>query len=920
MTKTKSTKRALLMSALALLSCVAMLVGSTYAWFTDSVTSSGNIIKSGKLDVEMYWAEGNEDPATAVWNDASTDAIFNYDRWEPGYVDAKHLQIANVGNLAFNYRLRFVANGVVSELADVIDVYYFADAKQLTRTDVSGGTYLGTVTEVLGTAKNISGSVNGMLKEGETKEITLALKMQESAGNEYQDLSVCSDFSVELIATQASFESDTFNAEYDATVSYPDAPAALVRPMTELTIDTAGSKLGMDLGEFDLDVGYQFEPTDSLAKAENSEYRYWHADFVVSADNDVPANSLALAGYYEAWCSLNDYKWVALTSPDAIKAGTEIRLVSSMAGGFTVNYEELCNYGNDGIGFRCGAVDIKDSNKGTTLTVELRLYETEEPSEANGNSHNKETGKYIVLGTFTHTFGGEYTTLEDGTVLFVGDDGDVTLYNTADVTATDYAVPAGVTALGDYAFSYNDTIETVTLPESVTALGRAFDSNTTVKTVVLNEGLEQIDSRAFKSTTALEEIVIPSTVKTIADNAFQKSGIRTIVIPATVETIGETAFGASKIETVIIEGNTSIQGYAFRGCPNLRTVYLKGDDVTFIPSTLNGRNSTWFCNGESNNPNTSDITFYVENNVVAARVKAAMGAEANNTPVIVNGTEVQYVKVASASALSTALNDATAGTTIVVLTADIKEDVAFTQKKSVSLVIDGNGKKMENASFSITARADTDDSATLTIKNFNFTTTDASRTFIESVETNYYPNNVTISNCTFEGTGAGSDVLPVSVKSANNLVIENCKANNVHSLLQNTSGWNLTVKNCEVTNAGRGMSLGTVQGATIENVKIDAGAEKYGIRMKAAYSVTTTIKDCEISAFCPVVVRGASANYNLVFDGENTMTAANTDGVWCAIGTSEYETNGSLPTAATGSVKVTLNDTTLNASGIYGAA
>ena len=54
MTKQKSTKRALLMSALALLMCVSMLIGSTFAWFTDSVTSAGNKIQAGTLDIELW--------------------------------------------------------------------------------------------------------------------------------------------------------------------------------------------------------------------------------------------------------------------------------------------------------------------------------------------------------------------------------------------------------------------------------------------------------------------------------------------------------------------------------------------------------------------------------------------------------------------------------------------------------------------------------------------------------------------------------------------------------------------------------------------------------------------------------------------------------------------------------------------------
>ncbi len=107
----KHTKRALLSSALSLLLCITMLIGTTWAWFTDSVTSAGNIIKSGTLDVEMSWADGKENPDSATWKDASTGAIFDYALWEPGYVQVRHVKIANVGTLAFKYQIAIKANG-----------------------------------------------------------------------------------------------------------------------------------------------------------------------------------------------------------------------------------------------------------------------------------------------------------------------------------------------------------------------------------------------------------------------------------------------------------------------------------------------------------------------------------------------------------------------------------------------------------------------------------------------------------------------------------------------------------------------------------------------------------------------------------------------------------------------------------------
>lgn len=640
----KTVLKALVTSALSLLLSSSMLVGATFAWFTDLAESKSNIIQTGTLQIGMYWSEGDLDVPTETstsWADASKTAIFDNKNWAPGYFEAKHIKIANEGSLDFKWQMRILANGVVSKLAEAIDVYYFEDAQKITSASLVENKKLGTLSQVLNnTYENaISAKVKGTVSvEEKFDTVTLAFKMQDDAGNQYQNLSIGTDFSVQILATQYGNGYDN-NSEFGAQ----ETPSAMVKSLAGEELDIYDATSGENLS---LDTGYQFEPTETYKQAIQSEKRYWVADFAVSADSDVAANSMMLAGYYKLYADYIEDQtgeknaWVGLTADEEIKANTEIRLLEAM--GFSVNYEELCNFGNDGTGFRCGAKDMDDSNAGTTLTVELRLYETYPKGECqlegheNCGSTNCETGDYITIGTFTYTFGGEYVTAEDGAVFFMGDNGDMVLSDTANVTATEYNVPEGVTAIGDYAFTNNTTIKDVVLPETVTELGRAFDQSH-VKKVVLNEGLEQIDSRAFRETYELETVVIPSTVKTIADNAFQKSYIEEIVIPATVETIGETAFGASKLKKVTIEGNTSIQGYAFRGCPDLEEVYLNGDNVTFIASTLNGRNSTWFCNGESGNPNTSNITFYVKNDTVAARVKAAMGAEANNTPVYVNG-------------------------------------------------------------------------------------------------------------------------------------------------------------------------------------------------------------------------------------------------------------------------------------------
>ena len=232
---TKSTKRALIVSVLSLFICFTMLLGTTYAWFTDSVTSAGNIIKTGTLEVEMHWAKATEDPSSANWQDASAGAIFKHQNWEPGYVEARHIKIANVGSLALKYKLAISPNGEVSELADVIDVYFVDPAVKVeTRDSLAALTPVGTLREMI---EDPDGAAYGSLLKDEVKTVTIALKMRENAGNEYQDLSIGTSFSVVLMATQDNVEADDLDENYD-DIDIPDVNVQVIDGNTyHYTID-----------------------------------------------------------------------------------------------------------------------------------------------------------------------------------------------------------------------------------------------------------------------------------------------------------------------------------------------------------------------------------------------------------------------------------------------------------------------------------------------------------------------------------------------------------------------------------------------------------------------------------------------------------------------------------------------------------
>lgn len=239
MEKQKSTKRALLLSALSLLMCVSMLIGSTFAWFTDSVTSAGNKIQAGNLqvDLELY------DKATDKWNSVkeNNDPIFTYTNWEPGYVDAKLLKVENEGTLALKWKAKITTQASLGILADVIDVFVKpgvteAEFEALSRADLSGWTNAGTVREfVEGIETSTYGTLNPKGTTGDSATLGIALKMREEAGNEYKN-EVIGTFDIMILATQLTAEEDSFNDQYDKEAPFPQGkPSTLSDTVDEIT-------------------------------------------------------------------------------------------------------------------------------------------------------------------------------------------------------------------------------------------------------------------------------------------------------------------------------------------------------------------------------------------------------------------------------------------------------------------------------------------------------------------------------------------------------------------------------------------------------------------------------------------------------------------------------------------------------------
>ena len=112
MKRSNTTKKALFISTCALLFSMLMMAGSTFAWFTDSVSSGTNTITTGKLDVQLLHTNQKVTEAKEVQQNTLlfTDADGKPIDWEPGAVAYENFTVKNSGDLALNYRLALDLN------------------------------------------------------------------------------------------------------------------------------------------------------------------------------------------------------------------------------------------------------------------------------------------------------------------------------------------------------------------------------------------------------------------------------------------------------------------------------------------------------------------------------------------------------------------------------------------------------------------------------------------------------------------------------------------------------------------------------------------------------------------------------------------------------------------------------------------
>ena len=544
--KVGGTKRALLTSVLALVLSLAMLAGSTFAWFTDTASTGVNRIVSGNLDVGLqYWGVGEDGQKTWLTAENSEELFDKNALWEPGYTQIVYLKVKNNGNLALTYAMQITpvhetvgvnVDGEEFKLSDYIkfgwttftvngDGTPVALDREAAQTGVGEGAQLGTTLHRKAAAPMAA----------DAKElVALVAWMPENVGNEanYSTVQPTIELSLKVLATQATVESDSFDKTYDE--------------------DAATNEDLNNKPEYDYESRYDYDNSKGygVELVRNAEGKVVKAivsgvngkvpdGFFANLKGSVDENGKPIAVPAERWADLTEV---------VIKDGvTEIGkdVFQGCVGLTKVTIPDSVKKIGTWSFYLCGGLKNVDIPANTEI----------------GDSSFRQSGL-------------EQVTVSGGSV------GNYAFHRIDDLKK----ISINCETIGEEAFSGCDYLTDITLGENVKTLGdKAFYTCDALERVEIPSTVTDIGEKTFYSCPALKEAIIRAgTVK--AGTFYNCRALTTLIISDNAmldaSFTAANAYAKETLETVKI-GKGEICNSAFSNCTNLTTVEL-GNGVTSV--------------------------------------------------------------------------------------------------------------------------------------------------------------------------------------------------------------------------------------------------------------------------------------------------------------------------------------------------
>ena len=405
----KATKRALLTSVMALVMCVVMLVGTTFAWFTDTASTGVNKIVSGNLKVDIIGE--NSDSHIETLNFTKAGTVVGTDAaaailWEPGcrYL-TEGFRIANNGNLALKWKAEInkggardgkVAGSTIAKdgksLLDVID-FYVVTSKEENAEAVKIEDFTGNLT---------AGAKSGVYY--------IKGVMQTTAGNDYQDLTL-DGITITVYATQDTVENDSFNNQYDKDATYLTYPAGVTDEIFDSKADADYSIPGGTTGKAQAAAAY----VDS-----NGNVQY-------TADVKTALDKGASTIYLK-----KDTKGRLMALTDFLAQPNRSSEVT----------KDITIYAN-GADFEYGELAINTSEAGKNANFTIKVYDAKN-LRVWGNTPNAGVTQNIILENCTYEGTGIGTNAAGGIFFAYGETGTINLtMNNCKVSGSDQGVYFG---------------------------------------------------------------------------------------------------------------------------------------------------------------------------------------------------------------------------------------------------------------------------------------------------------------------------------------------------------------------------------------------------------------------------------------------------------------------------------------------
>ena len=215
------------------------------------------------------------------------------------------------------------------------------------------------------------------------------------------------------------------------------------------------------------------------------------------------------------------------------------------------------------------------------------------------------------------------------------------------ITSVTFGENSQLTSIGDGAFNWCESLESITIPDSVTSIGEgAFCCCAKLTSITIPDGVKSIGNYAFAGCSALESITIPDSVLNIGDSAFAEctalesitipgsvlsigysafeecTALKNITIPGSVLSIGDNAFKeCTALESAIIsEGVKSIGDNAFYNCTNLVNVSLPDSLTSISFNTFYGCNLQTYDDGTASYLGNSENHYLVLVSVISKEI------------------------------------------------------------------------------------------------------------------------------------------------------------------------------------------------------------------------------------------------------------------------------------------------------------